>query len=376
MRRRPLHRPARWAGCAAVAFLVAAATLNTPAQAQAAAKVTLRTLHFPDSFRPQQITATAGRLWVLGAGPASNMTDCALWAVTPSTMATRAYPLPSCATDVTAGNGEMYLLVNAVEGNTNTRAYHVEVFDPATGLAQVLAPVVLQNVGSAVAHTDLTFGDGALWLYGYATGTPQVVRISPESGAVESTIDDAPPIGGVYPTVSADAAGAWLGGGPGGSAQLDRVPAGSASAGPTSYVAPTRDSAILWLSAVGGRVWAGVATYGEGARATITTRLVALSDDGRVVVRSHREPVGIFPAVASPDGRLWGVQYAQKCGETEDLLSFDPSNGAAHDAGTLASPPGACDDEDGGSELAALGPDVFVLIAGAPGTSVLYRATT
>ncbi|HEY6472750.1 MAG TPA: hypothetical protein VIY26_07650, partial [Acidimicrobiales bacterium] len=206
--------------------------------------MTLRTLHFPDSFRPQQVAAAGGRLWVLGAGSTSASKACALWEVTPSTLATRAFALPDCPTDVAAGNGEVYLLVNAVEGETNTRAYHVEVFDPSTGLAQVLAPVVLQNVGSAVAHTDLTFGDGSLWLYGYATGTPEVVRIAPGSGTVESTIVNAPPIGGLYPAVAADAVGAWLGGGPGGSAQLDWVPAGATTARATSYVAPTANSAI------------------------------------------------------------------------------------------------------------------------------------
>ena len=224
----------------AAAFLAAAGTATAPAEAlgPAPTKVALHPLHFPDSFTPRQVVAAAGRLWVLGARAPSALTGCDLWEVTPSTLATRAFALPDCPTDVSAGDGEVYLLVNVVEGDTNTRAYHVEAFDPATGLAQVLAPVVLQNVGSAVAHTDLSFGDGSLWLYGYATGTPEVVRISPVSGAVEGTIVNAPPIGGLYPAVAADAAGAWLGGGPGGTAQLDWVPAGSTTARATSYAGP------------------------------------------------------------------------------------------------------------------------------------------
>jgi hypothetical protein len=372
-------RLARWTGCIAAAFLVAmgTSTASAQAQAQAPAKPALRTVHFPDSFTPQQVVAAAGRLWVLGARALSALTGCDLWEVTPSTLATRAFALPDCPTDVAAGNGDVYLLVNVIEGDTNTRAYHVEVFDPASGSAQVLAPVVLQNVGSAVAHTDLTFGDGSLWLYGYATGAPEVVRISPQSGAVVSTIVNAPPIGGLYPAVAADAAGAWLGGGPGGTAQLDWVPAGTTAARATSYAAPTANSAILWLAAHGGRVWAGVATYTEGAHTTsVTTRLVALADDGTVAVRSGSEPVGLFPAVATPGGRLWGVQYAQKCGGAEELLAIDPSTATSHAAAALASPPGACNNEDGGSELAAVGRDVFVLVTGAPGTSLLYRATT
>jgi hypothetical protein len=379
MDRQLLTRLARWTGCVVAAFLAAAGAATVPADAQAPSptKVALHALHFPDSFAPQQVVAAAGRLWVLGARAPSALTGCDLWEVTPSTLATRAFALPDCPTDVSAGDGEVYLLVNVVEGDTNTRAYHVEAFDPATGLAQVLAPVVLQNVGSAVAHTDLTFGDGSLWLYGYATGTPEVVRISPVSGAVEGTIVNAPPIGGLYPAVAADAAGAWLGGGPGGTAQLDWVPANTTTARATSYAAPTANSAILWLAAHGGRVWAGVATYTQGARITsVTTRLVALSDDGSVAVRSGSEPVGLFPAVATPDGRLWGVQYARKCGGAEELLAIDPTTATSRAAGSLASPPNACDNEDGGSELAVVGRDVFVLLTGAPGTSVLYRVTT
>jgi hypothetical protein len=141
-----------------------------------------------------------------------------------STLASQSYALLQCATGIASGNGRVYLLVNQAELPSNTRDYHVEVFDPATGTAQVFPAVVLQNVGSAVAHTDLSFGAGSLWLYGYSLGgTNEVVQISPQTGGVESTIPNAPAIGGVYPAVVAPSAGVWLGGGPGGSAQLELV---------------------------------------------------------------------------------------------------------------------------------------------------------
>jgi hypothetical protein len=112
----------------------------------------------------------------------------------------------------------VYLLINLVEPSTNTRDYHVEVFDPTTGVAQVLPPVVLQNIGSAVAHTDLVFGDGSLWLYGYALGgKTEVVQISPVTGDVESMIGNPPQIGGIFPGVVADGAGC-------GSAAAQEVP--------------------------------------------------------------------------------------------------------------------------------------------------------
>ncbi|MGA2474704.1 MAG: hypothetical protein ABSG39_14640, partial [Acidimicrobiales bacterium] len=41
-----------------------------------------------------------------------------------------------------------------------------------------LSPVVMSVVGSSIAHTDFTYGDGSLWLYGYQMlAGPQVVRI-------------------------------------------------------------------------------------------------------------------------------------------------------------------------------------------------------
>jgi hypothetical protein len=358
-----------------------AATLGGVQEAGSAAPAApvVRAVQFPESFAAQQITSVAGRLWVLGAPARAAFTDCTLREVDPSTLAERSFALPQCATGITAGDGRVYLLTNEVETGTNTRDYHIEVFDPKAGRAEVLTPIVLQNVGSAVAHSDLTFGDSTLWLYGGALGgAPEVVQISPDTGQVVSTVAGVPQIGGLYPTVAADAAGTWLGGGPGGPPQLAWATPGSTTATNSSFRPAGPDSSILWVSAVHGRVWAGVATYRSEAGATkVTTNLVALAGDGRVVVRSPSEPVGLFPLTVTPDGRLWDVQYSSKCGGSEHLLEIDHSSGLSRAVATLAAPPGACNDEDGGSELAVIGRDVFVLLpTGSPGASVLYRAAS
>lgn len=179
-----------------VAVALSALSLSTsalavrPAGAAGAAPGTpeLTVSHVPRAFMAQQITAASGRVWVLGTTSPSTLTDCDLAAVSTRSMAWRLYRIPACATDITSGNGRVYLLTNVQQRSSNTRAYHVEVFDPRSASASVLAPVVLTNVGSAVAHTDLSFGDGALWLYGYVSGGPEVVRIAPDSGAVEETL--------------------------------------------------------------------------------------------------------------------------------------------------------------------------------------------
>lgn len=368
------------AGCIAGTVFALAASIGLPAGAAAAASraPTLRAVHFADSFVPQQIVAAAGRLWVLGSRQPSSFTDCALREVDPSTMMTNSFALPECATGMTSGNGRVYMLVNQTQPGTDERDYQIEVFDPATDAAQVLAPVVLQNIGSAVAHTDVSFGAGSLWLYGYANASPEVVQISPQTGAVERTIHNPPQIGGVFPAVVADRAGVWLGGGPGGPPQLEWVRGGTDADTNLSLVSGGRTGSILWLSAVAGRIWAGVATYGRApGTTTVSTRLVALTDDGRASVRSPSEPVGLFPVVATPDGRLWDVVDAKTCGDPERLLEINPSTGVAHATASLVRPPGACDDEDGGSELATIGRRVFVLFpAGQADEAVLYRATT
>ena len=368
-----------WATCIAGSVFVLAIAFGTPSgPASAASRApTLRAVHFSSSFTPQQITGAGGSLWVLGSRSPSTFTDCALEKFDASTLAWWSYALPQCATGIASGNGEVYLLVNEVELPSNTRDYHIEVFDPATGTAHVFPGVVLQNVGSAVAHTDLSFGDGSLWLYGYSLGgTNAVVQISPQSGGVESTIPNAPAIGGVYPAVVATSAGEWLGGGPGGSAQLEWVQAGSGAVTNTTLVTGGRTGSILWLSATAGRVWAGVANYGGApGTTTLTTRLVALNEHGQVAVRSPRESVGLYPVVATPNGHLWDVEYPRRCAGSVRLLEISPSTGVSHSATRLAAPPGVCNDVEAGSELAAVGRRVFVLFPTEAG-AVLYRAST
>ena len=311
--------------------LAAALGVSVGTSSAAARPPTLHTLYFPASFDPQQITAAAGSLWILGSPSPSTFTDCSLWKLDPSSMTTKSFALPQCATGIASGNGRVYLLVNQVQPNTNTRDYQIEVFDPASGTAQVLSPVVLQNVGSAVAHTDLSFGDGSLWLYGYALGgANEVVQISPQTGAVADTIGNAPEIGGIYPAVAANSAGEWLGGGPGGGAQLEWVRAGTGTVTNTTLVTGGRSGSILWLSAASGRIWAGVAKYGGPPGTTmVTTRLVALNEQGDVAVRSPWESVGPYPLVATPDGRLWDVEYSARCGGLEHLLEINAATGVS-----------------------------------------------
>jgi hypothetical protein len=215
-------------------------------------------------------------------------------------------------------------------------------------------------------------------LYGHqasgTSGREEVVGISPQTGSVAVTIADPPDIGGIFPALAVNAAGRWFGGGPGG-------PPGMVWAQPdgptkTVYSGPAR-SAILWLSAVGHTVWAGVDEYGPGERPANVTHLLAVNQHGRVLRFTHPEQIGDFPLVATTDGRLWSMSYAALCGGAEELVEVDAASGLSHLVEPLPAPPGACNAEDTGSQVAAVGSDLFVLIpSGSSGSGVLYRAET
>ena len=141
--------------------------------------------------------------------------------VYPSTLKTRSFPIPACAVDITAGDGHLYLLTNTFVPHTAaTRQLRIEVFDTKNHTAKVLAPVDMTMVGSAIAHQALAFGDGTLWLYGYGgPASPEVVQISPSSGAVLAMTNSVPTIGGGSSRCRSNFGGLWLAGGPAGSAE-------------------------------------------------------------------------------------------------------------------------------------------------------------
>jgi hypothetical protein len=365
-----------WVGASpAVGPAWAASALTSRGVEPVASKLTA--LHFPGPFVPLQLVAASGRVWVLGTETPGSDARCELQEITPTTMSTRTYALPACATDIAAGGGRVYLVTaEFVRGTAATQRLHVDVFDPHDGKSRTLSPVVMSVVGSAIAHTDFTYGDGALWLDGdQMLAGPQVVRISPETGGVTATLKPAVAIGGIAPAVAANDAGLWVAGGPGGPPGIESVRPGSEV--PTTVFPGAAHSSVSWLSAVGDEVWAGVESYGAGATPPILTNLVELDDTGHMVVTSPSELTGEFPLVSTPDGSLWGLAYVGACGQPEELLHVDPATGSSHPSVALQSPPQACDDAGEGSQLASVGRDVFALIpTDVVGTAVLYRAVT
>jgi hypothetical protein len=376
-RRRPMKKLFL---AASAALLMWAVPTGSAAAAAASQRPAVTAVHFTGTFLPQQLVAVDGSVWALGSVGSNSSGRCELDHIggIGATLSQRFTPIPSCAVDVTAGNGMIYLLAQQGEAASNIRQMHVESFDPRTGVATVMAPVVMGIVGSAIAHTDFTYGEGSLWLYAedQAVGGPTVVRISPLTGQPVAPLTSVPAIGGLFPSVVADADGAWFAGGPAGSPDLVELPSGS-SATRTTYSGPT-NSAIIWLSAVRGEVWAEIADYGSGSKPSDLTHLQAFGGRATHAVGPDRD-AGFFPLVTTSDGRLWTLSFPRQCAAgNAELDRVDPVTAAVSGVARLAVAPAVCDDgADSESSTVAVGHGVFALIPAAElGESILYRVRT
>ena len=327
-------------------------------------------VRFPGPFVPEQIVAQSDKVWVVGSTRTGGNT-CAIESLDETTLASRFYPIPSCAVDVAAGDGRIFLATNGTPAGRSYGQVHIEVFNTTTGQATLLAPLVMDLFGSPLAHTALTYGDGSLWFYSIDSATSGVVQVSAATGAVVATFRGVSKEGGHFPTLVANSAGLWAAGGPGGGGDLWLFPSGSSRAKLVSNGGV--DGAFLWLSAAGKVVWADAATY-EYPGATVLTRLESFNASGERVVNSPVEDAGDMPLVAA--GRsLWTVGVGARCVGPQHLMKVNSSTGRTTQVGVLKTPGEACLDELYASQLAATGGAVFVLDPSqAPKpASVLYR---
>ena len=323
----------------------------------------IRALSFSGQFAPAQVLSDGGKVWLVGSSP-PGATSCAVESVDPTTLATRIYPLMGCGLDVVAGGGSLWLTAVTYLRGTTDEQVHVERFDTTTGQSAVAPGVVMTLSGSSLAHTALAYDNGSLWLYGPgAGGNSELVRISASTGATIRTITGVPAIGGTHPALAVDEGSFWLSGGAGGSPLLERIAAGSSVLSPV-YTAPSGGS-ILWVATVGNRVWANVAN-----------RLMAFDASGHQVLVTPPEQVGESPLTGS-GSHLWSVGVGARCAGPQALWAVNGSTGTSALTTTLKSPIEPCLTEGNGSQLAAVGPFVFVLDAtgSLSPAGVLYRVT-
>lgn len=340
-----------------MALLVGFGRSGTPAGAVGSP---VRSLRFPGPFVPSAVVSADGAVWVVG----TQRSACAIERIDPVSLRAEAFGLPACGSYVTTGDGSIFLAAGHEARGDNGVQFHLERFDPSSGRATVMTPVMATAVGSDQAHFAMTYGDRYLWL---ASWDGTLRQVSPSTGRVVRTIPNVSTDSEGHPALTANAGGTWMAGGPGGGNDILRIPPGSARAS-VVYRGPARSS-VLWLATVGDTVWAEVATYGRNGT-SVSTRLVAFDLRGRRTLRTPNEPLGTAALVGAGSG-LYSIGSARGCDTPQRLWQVDPKTGHAVRVRTLATPVEPCLT----GELASLGGAVFVLEATGSTSphAVLYR---
>lgn len=337
----------------------------------------LRSTTFTGAFQPSEIVSAAGRLWLIDERALSSGTGtCSAGALDPASLTVHPFPLASCGFNAVAGGGHLYLETETGQPGTNDWLVHIESVSLAQPSSVVLAPVDVTVVGSEIAHTQLAYANGHLWLDAYSSDRGQtVVEIAPASGVVVGTFTGVPPGGGVEPLLTAGPGGVWAAGGAGGStspAVVNGVGTGAVHVLPP-VVASNENGTIEWMAPVGALMWLDVATFtpSQGLRQTqMEERLVEMDSAGTVVRRSGVEALG--SSLVTVGGNLYSVGDADSCAVVH-VYRVDPASLHAAVVATLRPPGASC---LGGSErpVAAVGGSLYVLNPTSSG-SVLYRYT-
>jgi hypothetical protein len=271
------------------------------------------------------------------------------------------------------GENQIYLTDVTYVGDSNDEQIQIERFDTVTRRATVLAPVDMTLVGSSIAHTSMIYYEGSLWLWGYGapdgpgTGRNEVVQISAASGAVLRTITGIPAIGGIQPSMVVADGGLWLSGGAGGGPTVERITS-TASAPTVVYTAPS-NSSVLWLAAVGTRIWAEEVT----AESHLDTHLVGLSDNGHQILGTTPSDQNFAETAAvGTGGQLWAIGAGESCSSPLQLWRINTATGDANSVLTLLSSGEPC---DANARVAVSGRRVFALVSGTPTPTVLFRVS-
>jgi hypothetical protein len=332
-----------------------------------APRVSIQSLTFPGPFVPEQVVSASGAVWVLGTSQPTLQGGCSIEEVDPVSLRKQDFPIPACGYYLTVGKGLVYIAADIPSGYGDD--VHLEIFNPVTRHATVMAPVIITTQGSGRAHMDMTYGTGSIWMTYWGR---ELVEISPSTGAVIKRITNAPPSVGGHGTIIANEGGLWIAEGAGSSADIYRLAPGSQAISKI-YSAPARES-VLWLSSIGTRIWADVASYSQNSQA-VSTKLIAFDLSGRKVLQTPNEQFGDVPLVGQ-ENQLWSVGSGAQCSVPQRLWMIDAATGRSSEVTTLRTPVEPCLTESPTtSQMTVVDRTVFVLEA--TGTTrpaaVMYR---
>jgi hypothetical protein len=371
-------RVVRWVvvSCLALLFIIAPQLTALPTSGASPSAI-VEAKYFSQGFSPDQVAAAAGAIWQMSSGPTGvdYGTGCRMGRLDPITMALTIYPIPLCGMNVTAGNGALFLETTTADAKTESYAIRIERFSTSTHLATILSALsTTLFLGSDIAHTQLGYYDGSLWLYATpkASSSPQLLQLSPATGAVEWTYVDVPKIGGTEPIILAAAGYLWLAGGAGAGADFMRInvrthaqrlirPAGN-YVSVYNMVSVNKQIYFAYLEPSSGTTSAG----------SLTSHVAHLSPSGAVVARSPNEQVGSW--LVGLGGKLFSVGPSGSCTSGLRLWSINEETLRTTPVADLKTPGNAC---IGGSiyrQVAAVNDAVFDLYDGGS-WAVLYRVT-
>ena len=345
------------------------------------APVKVRAVTFRGGFQPYQEVGAAGALWLINQ---TDTTDgsCRVTRFDPVTLVTtQTYALAACGNNVVAGDGQLYLETEVTQPD-DSNPIRIETFSLSDHRSKVLTPVAMTVFGSAIAHTQLAFADGWLWLYGPTAQGAEVVKIAPATGAVVATLRGVPEIGGTEPLIVAGPGGVWFSGGPGGSPTLalasPMVDAAGASAKTTLRLVPAEGpeaATVEWMADVEGRLWmgelGGVAIPAHFSHGALAESIVVLGRSGAVVTASPVEDYGQAPVVAS--GEVLSVGPGGSC-DSQPIWRVNGTSLVTTVVGRLRPPFEPCLGQGSYRNVAVAGGAVFVLDStGGSQPAVLYR---
>ena len=255
---------------------------------QARARVSSRS--FNEGFSPDQVVGAGGQVWLVSSGN-GNGTGCRMGRLGPTTMALTTYPLAACGMNVTAGPGAIYLEVPVAEVKSETYAVHIERFSTSAHTSVMFGTVsATMFLGSGIAHTQLAYADGLLWFYANERGQPEVLQLSPSTGAVERRFTSVPQIGGAEPLIAATPGYVWLAGGAGSGADFLRIDVHSGATRAVHLAG--RYASVYDLIGTEGRLFMLYLAYPPGTGST--SHIGSFSPSGGQLARSPSERVGTW----------------------------------------------------------------------------------
>jgi hypothetical protein len=314
-------------------------------------------------LQPSEVLASGDAAWLMvPRSPPGWQGGCDLGRVDPVTNAITTSPLPACGFNGVVGDDGSLYFESDTAVPSFTHEIRILVVDPATRTGRVLDPIALQVEGSSIAHTQLAYADGSLWVWGLTTGDGELHRVSPATGEVERVITDVPQIGGIEPLMAATPGQLWLSGGPGGGTTLARLDtaSGAVAFGPTLDPNP---GTIPWMTSHGDELLVGVSSTSPSAGAPRSHKTLAVGPDGSILRASDAGGT----ALAASDAASWLLGSAESCALVP-LSTVDPNTLVATEVYSFSGSTSSC--VGGGTrQLAAVGASAYVLDQG------LYRVT-